>query len=739
MLNTLIETCSCICEKYVPRRKLSQKKRSSIPHTRRILMRRRTKINKQLANSPSDARRMKLTAEAREIEKKLQASYSNDRSDMEHKAVSAIKKNSKYFFTYARKYSKVDTGIGPLMDLASNIVTCPVKMANMLAEQYSSVFSTPKEQLSNPEDYFPEDPQEETTGRPGLSDIQFSAEDIARAIGEVSATAAAGPDRYPAMFLKQCRTALSKPLYIMWRKSLDTGDIPLMLKTAHVVPIHKGGSRGVPKNYRPTALTSHLIKIFEKVLRSRIVSYMEMHGLFNASQHGFRLGRSCLSQLISHYDHILELLAHGDNVDVIYFAKAFDKVDFAATLRKLERLGISGKVGKWIYSFLTGRSQTILVNNARSRNMEVKSGVPQGSVLGPLLFLVLISDIDQDVAQAFLSSFADDTRIGGQISSEEDCCALQTDLDVVYGWTDENNMALNGDKFECLRYGQDQELQMHTSYKSNTGATIQEKDNVKDLGVTMSKDGSFRQHIENVVSEAKQQCAWILRTFSTRQATPMLTLWKSLVQSKLDYCSQLWCPLNKGSIQTLEMVMKTFIRRISGMNQLSYWEQLSHLKLYSLERRRERYRTIYVWRILESSSSDGQTHKIQAKWHPRRGRECIVPVVKRTAPTSVQRLLYASLPVHGQQLFNSLPAEIRNTTGCTVDCFKRKLDKYLQTVPDEPQISGYTAQRRADSNSLLDMTRLATAHHQLMVEVPGDHSNVTLGNRGCASSIAMAH
>ena len=114
----------------------------------------------------------------------------------------------------------------------------------------------------------------------------------------------------------------------------------------------------------------------------------------------------------------------------------------------------------------------------------------------------------------------------------------------------------------------------------------------------MSRTGKFKDHIEHAVVEAKKQCSWILRTFHTRESTLMLTLWKSLVQSRLEYCSQLWCPLQTGDIQTVEMVQRSFIRKISGCQHLNYWEQLKYFKLFSLERRRERYRIIYTRKIL---------------------------------------------------------------------------------------------------------------------------------------------
>ena len=384
----------------------------------------------------------------------------------------------------------------------------------------------------------------------------------------------------------------------------------------------------------------------------------------------------------------------------------------------------------------------VLVNKGRSKPAEVKSGVPQGSVLGPLLFLILLGDIDQGIASAFLSSFADDTRIGSLVTSTEDGAALQTDLNTVYSWTERNNMKLNGDKFESLRYGTNQDLQSRIEYKSNTGSVITQKETVRDLGVLMSSDGSFKDHIQHTIAEAKKQCSWILRTFKTRESTLMITLWKSLIQCKIEYCSQLWCPVKKGDIQSIEMVQRSFLRKISGYGDMNYWEQLKELQLYSLERRRERYRIIYIWRILEDQvpnikSVNGTSMRISSKCHPRRGRECVIPLVNRNAQKYVQNLLYSSLPIHGQRLFNTLPRELRSVTGCSVDSFKRKLDRYLQSIPDEPQIPGYTAQRRAETNSLLDMTRLATARHEPVVEVPGDTREVTIGReRGVGNVIA---
>ena len=388
---------------------------------------------------------------------------------------------------------------------------------------------------------------------PWLKDIAFNEDAIMIVIDELSPSAAHGSDKFPVNLLMKCKEVLSQPLHHIWQKSLSLGQYPTYIKLPDVIPIHKGGSQGSARNYRPVALTSHLSKVFEKVFRKFIVAFSEEHNLFNPTRHGFRLGRSCLSQLIDHYDHITQLLEKGENIDVIYvdFTKAFVKVDFQDILRKIKQLEIFGKLGRWIYSFLSDRKQSVTVNGIKSCSVDVKSGVSQGSVLGPLLFLVLMGDIDHRVASAFLSSFADDTRVLKGITTHADVQVLQLDLDAIYQWA-KDNMTFNSNKFECLRYGYNHELKENTSYLSSDRLPITVVDNVKDLGITMSSDGTFKNHINTAIHTANHICGWTLKTFYSRQRQPMLTLRKTLIHPKLHYCSKLYNSNKTWDIEELE-------------------------------------------------------------------------------------------------------------------------------------------------------------------------------------------
>ena len=703
-LSKVLEVTAQYCKLHVPEKStFNSQKTSKIPRHRVQLMRRRTRCNTQLRNPRSLVHKQNLINELREIEKSLQKSYRSQRDFNEKKAVDAIKTNSKYFYSYSQKFSKVKSKIGPLMDTSTNtLVSGPQKMAEILSEQYKSVFSEPRSahSITHP------NPEFMSTGRGSLYDIEFTKQDLIDAINDISQNAAAGPDRFPAILLKKCKYSLATPLYMVWRKSLDESSVPSFEKHANITPIHKSGSRAIAKNYRPIALTSHLIKIFEKVIRKYIIAYIEENCLFNDSQHGFRSGRSCLSQLLAHYDLITSLLESGHNVDVVYldFAKAFDKVDFNITLSKLHSIGITGRLHKWIHNFLTPRTQSVIVNGEKSKPVNVLSGVPQGSVLGPLLFLILLGDIDADINKAYVSSFADDTRLTYPIDNELDVEAMQRELETIYKWASDNNSTFNSEKFECIRYRCNKNLDDNTKYHADDGSEIDYEHHLKDLGVTVSDNGTFDQHIHNIVLQARQKSGWIFRTFHTRARFPMIILWKQLVRPILDYCSQLWSPSTPGLINHMESVQKSFVRKIAGMSRLDYWEQLKHLNIFSLERRRERYLIIYTWRILQGQVPNPST-KLSAFTTLRHGTFCRIPKVKTSASAKVQTLRHNSLACKGPRLFNKMPQCIRDMNGCTTAEFKKQLDDILAMYPDQPRLQGLGRYAASESNSLMDVKR----------------------------------
>ena len=249
------------------------------------------------------------------------------------------------------------------------------------------------------------------------------------------------------------------------------------------------------------------MKTFERVIREGLVTHLEVNGKLNPNQHGFRSRRSCLSQLLEQHDHLLSILEEGNNVDSIYldFSKAFDKVDIGILCHKLRDIGISVRQGVLIHNFLTNRQQIVLANGVKSTSSEVKSGVSQGTVLGPVLFLILLHDIDSGI-ESFVSLFADDIRISRKVNNEEDVEFLQDDLEKLYRWQEHNNMAFNSSKFEVLRYGSNTALKESTNYLTpGCEAIIEEKENLRDLGIIMSNDASFSSHVEHVCKKVKQK------------------------------------------------------------------------------------------------------------------------------------------------------------------------------------------------------------------------------------------
>ena len=429
-------------------------------------------------------------------------------------------------------------------------------------------------------------------------------------------------------------------------------------------------------------------------------------------QHGSRRNRSCLSQLLEHHDEVLKMMEEGANIDVIYadFAKAYDKLDHFQMLQKMKyQFGIEGRLGKWIQNFLHNRKQQILIEETTSEKSKVLSGSIQGSVLGPVLFLMYIRDIAKKVT-ANTKIFVDDTKIKDTIKEEADVEKLQKNLDLLFEWQEENNMLFNGSKFQVLRYGQNEDLKNATLYfTDNTEHIIERFSSLRDLGVILSDNGKFDDHIEKVSKQVRQKAGWILRSFYSRNIEHLKHLWKTLVQCHIDYCSQLYMPGSSQGRQDIEKLFYNFSSKIPSIREENYWERLKILKMYSQERRMERYRIIYMWKIQEGLVPNCGVEI--APENTRLGRKVKIPCLQKNGRHAVQTMRENSFQINGARLFNSLPKKIREIRKYQ-DEFKIALDEYLSTVPDQPRIGSLvpTATDRLSgrqSNSLLAWTNTA--------------------------------
>ena len=485
---------------------------------------------------------------------------------------------------------------------------------------------------------------------PAISQMYFNHKDIMDMISKIPNGASPGPDGILPCLFKRAPLQVALMLENIFKLSFQTGEIPDMLKLGLITPVHKCGSTSDPANFRPISLTSHVSKTAERLVREDLVRHLEKTDKMDKCQHGSRRGRSTLSQLLEHHNEIIQMLENGENVDSIYldFSKAFDKCDIGILMHKLKALGISGRLLRWIHNFLSNRKQKVVVDGKCSNVTNVTSGVPQGTVLGPILFLIYIHDIGEDMT-AVKKVYVDDTKVKKGVKNEDDVESLQNDLTKIYQWAKENNIKFNGNKFQVVRYGNNEILKNETMYfTEDTNEIIERFETLKDLGVIISEDATFDAHIETVTKKVRQKIGWVLRTFYTRRQDFMKTVFKTLVLPHVDYCSQLWMPTNAQGISSIEKLQKDYLNRIPGINHMNYWEQLKAMKMLSLQRRLERYRIIYTWKILEGQAPNcGISVKTEGG---RIGRTCSIPKSSTQARGAVQSIQEETFQVHGPQL-----------------------------------------------------------------------------------------
>ena len=325
----------------------------------------------------------------------------------------------------------------------------------VLNEKFQSVFvHEPDGQLPQPDYIF--------TGSP-LLDLKFEVEEVKNLLKNLKDNSAPGPCGVSCKVLKECHQSFAYPIHKLLKLSFESGLLPRNWKQGNISPIFKKEKKDNPLNYRPISLTSVLCKLLEKIISKRIVEHLDTNRIFTVHQHGFRFRKSCLTVLLEYFEDISQYIDEGTPCDSVYLdcQKAFDTVPTRRLILKLEAVGIRGKVLKWITDFLTDREQRVLIRGQASEWIRVLSGVPQGSVLWPVLFLVYINDIVINI-DSTIKLFADDAKMYRTIKSPNDTNALQQDLKSLEEWSKKWLLKFNSSKCKLLHFGHANQKSQYT-------------------------------------------------------------------------------------------------------------------------------------------------------------------------------------------------------------------------------------------------------------------------------------
>lgn len=440
-----------------------------------------------------------------------------------------------------------------------------------------------------------------------FSSLRISIADIFEGLSELNCKKGAGPDGIPNNFLSNCKYSLTLPLYFLFNKSLELGIFPSVWKSSRVFPVHKKGDKDNVLNYRPISILSSIPKLFEKL----VVNQLRTHiwPAICTEQHGFVGGRSTLSNLALFKTTVADVIDRGSQLDVIYtdFSKAFDRVDHRVILHKLKFFGIDGALLSWVGSYLSNRDQYVQIENCKSESIITPSGVPQGSHLGPLLFIVFINDLPSNVEMSSILMYADDAKIFKEILCLDDAIALQNDLFLLEQWCNDNLLFLNNEKCVKISFTKKKKNKINFEYKLGQDA-LRVVDVVDDLGVTFDKDLSFNAHVRRVCSKASRTWGMLRRNCKQMKDVKSFTLlYKSLVLPNLEYNSVIWCPSTDTATSALESVQHRFLRYIAYLlgQRMSvfdhdYSDIMFTLDLPSLELRRAFADCTFVFKLLNN-------------------------------------------------------------------------------------------------------------------------------------------
>ena len=652
-----ISILQSVITEYVPHSTRSNKPKSNFPKHLRKLLKQKLKSYKNLKSGKCSKEFYR--EKAREYENEVKKWHEK----IEHEVCSNPHTNKLY--SYANKKLKTTFTLPPLTTQNNSTAILDVDKADLLNKTFHQNFT-----IDNNSNFSPLYKPSST-----MADLFLTEADVLKAVASTKDKLSLTPENVPSYFIKRVISSILLPLLKIFNNSLKHSFVPLQWKQSIITPIFKKGNRKLPTNYRPIAQTSSFCRILESIISDNMLYHVFLNNLLLPNQYGFLPGRSSSSQLLYCLDQWFSSY-FSDNIEYITYtdiSKAFDTVSHQKLVKVLKSFGINLALTDWIKNFLTERSQVVRVNKSFSSPLPILSGVPQGSVLGPLLFILFMNDIVQLVQlshNANFALFADDTKI-----FSTDAAELQSCLNSFNDTLTTYQLNLAPHKCFVLPIGKKSltsSLPTHNSFIINSTA-IPFEDHAKDLGILISSDLTWNKHVKKIVQQASFVSYQIIKSFRSNNIWTLLKLYKSYVRPKLEYNTSVWSPYLLGDIGAIERVQERFTKIICRRCNIpftSYSDRLSKLNMVSLQNRRVRFDLITLFKIVNNMSDlnfNSFFHYHRSPYSLRGGPSKILPNQKFTS-----RAWDGSFFERAPRYWNKLGHAI--TSVGSLDVFKNKLN-----------------------------------------------------------------
>jgi hypothetical protein len=500
--------------------------------------------------------------------------------------------NAGSFFRFVNSKLSCKRGLGALATDCGDVITGDQERANLLNTYFTSMCTSDNGTMPF---------CDRVAGLPvdtAIETIVFTPGLIKTAIKKLKLGGACGSDGLPPRLFKKLADSIAEPLSFMFTSFMSVGKVPEEWKHALVTPVYKAGSASNAANYRPISLTCVACKLMERVIVNETLCYLRKHSLLTKQQHGFLSGRSTTSNLLETLNDWTLTINDKNSVAVAYvdFKRAFDCVSHNKLLVKLRSYGFSGNLLSWIENFLTNRSQQTKVGCSLSDVTYLSSGVVQGSVIGPLLFVLFINDIASlfNDRKCVGKLFADDLKLYSTLETDADISYLQEKLTAVHDWSDRWQLGISYTKCNLMYVGR---MRCNESLFLNANM-LPIVDKVKDLGIVVDSNLTFTCHIDQIVARAFTRAGLIHKCFVSRDTASLTRAFTVYVRPLLEYGSPVWSPYHSGKIIQIERVQRRFTKRLPGLTNVSYQERLEQLGLESLEMRRLRQDLTFAYKII---------------------------------------------------------------------------------------------------------------------------------------------